>query len=413
MPSFQYIAISAKGDRVVGTVAAASEQAVLAELETRSLTPVLLTEQEPKAASPMWRRRVASTRQLAGSYGQLADLLRAGVPLLRAIRLLGNQKSTPGLAKVWSGVAEAVERGGDLADAMAAANADLASRGGDGGVFPSIQIAMVRAGEKGGFLEQVLERMSRYLSAQAEMRSRVIGSLIYPTILVVAGIGVLGVIFWVMIPMFRPVFSKMEAGGGLPPLTRMVLRLSDLVRGYGPLILIALAAAAMVVWRLSKRPDVRARMARWRLRMPVVGPLTRAMATARFCRILGTMLANSIPMLAAMQIAREAAGNPLLEKAIEDATEAVRQGQPLAPPLAASGLFAEDVVEMISVGESANNLDTVLVTIAETVEGRVDRMLAAAVKLIEPLMLVVLAGVVLVVAMALILPMTKMGQYVR
>jgi general secretion pathway protein F len=155
---------------------------------------------------------------------------------------------------------------------------------------------------------------------------------------------------------------------------------------------------------------VREALERFRTRAPIIGPLTRALAVSRFCRILGTMLANSIPMLPALQIAKDAAGNTLLERAIAEATESVRQGQALAPPLGASGLFPEEIVEMIAVGESANNLDEVLLTVAETVDRRVDRMLGTAVRLIEPLMLLVLAGVIALVAMALILPMTRMSQ---
>lgn len=418
MPSFEYIALTAKGERVVGELAGVSEQAVLAELETRALTPVSLSEQQEGArggAGGLSRLRggwfggrIASTRQLATSYAQLADLLRAGVPLLRALRLLGGQKARRGLrlAKVWAEVAEAVASGSDLAEAMSAANSDGRV------VFSPIHIAMVRAGEKGGFLEQVLERLGKFLGAQADMRSKVIGSLIYPSILVVVGALVMGAIFGFFIPMFRGFLEKAPLG----PLTRAVLGLSTIVREYGLVLLVLLVIAATAVWRASKRPDVREKIAVWLVRSPVVGPLLKAMAVARFCRILGTMLANSIPMLASMQIARDAAGNPLLERAIDEATEAVRQGQPMAPPLAAAGgggkagLFPEDVIEMISVGEQANNLDAVLVTIAETVEGRVDRMLSAAVKLIEPLMLMLLAAVIATVAMALLLPITRMGM---
>src|SRR5690606_2108068 len=175
---------------------------------------------------------------------------------------------------------------------------------------------------------------------------KVIGNLIYPCILVAIGTVVLALVFGVFIPMFKPLFEKMD----LPASTRLVLATSDLVSSYGLLMLVAFAGAiAFGVW-LSRREDVREKIEQARVRAPVLGPLTRALAVSRFCRILGTMLANSIPMLAAMQIARDAAGNRLLERAIEEATEAVRQGQPLAPPLAQSGLFPEDIVEMISVG---------------------------------------------------------------
>jgi general secretion pathway protein F/type IV pilus assembly protein PilC len=160
---------------------------------------------------------------------------------------------------------------------------------------------------------------------------------------------------------------------------------------------------------MAQRQSVRRRIAEVLTQAPIYGPLVRSMAAARFCRMLGTMLGNGIPMLTAMQIARDAAGNLLMEEAIGRASEAVRAGQPLAGPLAESGLFGDEVIEMISVAESANNLDEVLSTIAGTIDDRVDRMLTTAIRLLEPLLIVAIAIVVAVVAAGLILPMTKMN----
>jgi general secretion pathway protein F/type IV pilus assembly protein PilC len=183
---------------------------------------------------------------------------------------------------------------------------------------------------------------------------------------------------------------------------------SATVADYGLWTLAVAAIAAITLWRATRQPRVR----RWIVEkvtwMPVWGPITRSLAAARFCRLLGTMLANGIPMLSAMQIAREAAGNVLMEEAIDRATESVRAGQALSGPLAESGLFEDEVIEMISVGESANNLDEVLVTIAGTIEGRVDRMLTTAIRLLEPVLLICIAVVVATVAAGLILPMTRM-----
>jgi general secretion pathway protein F/type IV pilus assembly protein PilC len=164
-----------------------------------------------------------------------------------------------------------------------------------------------------------------------------------------------------------------------------------------------------VVARQLRRPMVARKITELQTRAPLIGPLTRSLAAARFCRMLGTMLGNGVPMLGAMQIARQAAGNVLMEDAIANASEAVRAGQPLAGPLSESGLFDDDVLEMISVGESANNLGDVLVDIAVTIEQRVDRLLTTLVRLIEPLLLLLIAGVVVLVAVSLILPLTKLG----
>lgn len=393
MATYRYTAFNNAGERIVGSLAGASEQAVQAELESRALTPVQIKPQEA-------RRGLFSgigKRALGTAYLQVADLLHAGVPLLRSLRLISRRKSQPKLAEVFAGLAEKVEDGGELADAMTQRP----------DIFDRIHIAMVRAGEKGGFLEQVLERLGKFVVAQADMRGKVLGNLIYPAVLVFFGLAVLGAIFAFFVPMFQPLYERIE--GGLPGITVFVFGISELVGTYGPLTLIVVALLIAGVWRLSRSPINRRRLTVLRTRLPVFGPLTRALAAARFCRMLGTLLANGVPMIASMQIARDAAGNILLEEAIEEATEAVRGGESLAPPLAKADLFGDDVIEMIAVGEAANNLDEVLVTIAETIEARVDRLLNAVVRLVEPLLLMSIASVVVTVAIALILPMTKLS----
>lgn len=392
MPLFEYTALNPSGQRVAGILSGATEQAVLLELEARQLVPVAI--QTKKETASILRRKI-SGRKLATNYLQLADLLKAGVPLLRALKLLGNRKSQPRLAAVFRELAEGVSQGEDLAEVMA--------RHPD--IFPKVHIAMVRAGEKGGFLEGVMARLGQFVMGQAELKGKVIGNLIYPVLLVVFGIGILGVIFGFFVPKFKPMLASIP---DLPLVSKVVFGASSLVADYGPWTLAGAAALLVILWRVSRRENVRRKLAEIRTKMPVLGPLVRALAAARFCRMLGTMLGNGIPMLAAMQIARDAAGNLLMEEAVDKATEAVRAGQPLAGPLEESRLFGDDVIEMISVAESANNLDEVLVTIAETIEGRVDRLLSTAIRLLEPLLLVTIALAVLVVAAGLILPMTRM-----
>lgn len=393
MASFEYTALTISGQRVAGVLAGASEQAVLAELESRALVPVTIREQ-PAPRGGLGRR--VPRRLLALSYQQVGDLLKASVPLLRALKLLAGRKSRPRLAAVFKELADGVSEGTELAELM--------SQRPD--VFPRIHVAMVRAGEKGGFLEAVFHRLSQFVMAQADLQSKVLGNLFYPALLVIFGTGVLGVVFGVFIPMFRPMFDRME--GRLPLVSKVVFSLSDLISTFGLPFLAVVLVGMVMVWRLSKQAAMARRLTAARTWMPVLGPLVRSLAAARFCRMFGTMLANGIPVLTAMQIAKEAAGNLLMEEAIDRATESVRAGQGIAGPLGESGLFPDDVVEMISVAETANNLDEVLVTIAETIEARVDRLLGAAVRLVEPLLLLVIAGIVVVVAAALILPMTRL-----
>lgn len=392
MATYAYTALTASGDRVTGLLSAATEQAVLAELESRRLTPVTISPAKERTA----RGRRVSARKLGESYVQIGDLLHAGVPLLRSLKLIAARRSQPKVADVYRHLAETVSDGGELAEAMSQRPE----------VFPRIHIAMIRAGEKGGFLEGVFSRLGAFVLAQAELRGRIVGSLIYPALLVLFGVLILGVVFGVFVPMFKPVFERMSQ---LPLSTRLVLGASDLIAGFGVYIVGGAIAIGALAWRLSKRADVRRRGTEFLTFAPVCGQLVRALAAARFCRLLGTMLENGVPMLQAMAISKEAAGNVLMEEAIDRAIEAVRAGEQLAPPLAASGLFADDIVEMISVGESANNLEKVLLSVAETIEKRIDRLLGIVVRLIEPLMLMAIAGVVVVVAMGLLLPMTQLG----
>jgi general secretion pathway protein F/type IV pilus assembly protein PilC len=395
--TFRYTAISASGERIEGTLVGDSEQAVLAELDSRQLTPVAVA---PAAGGSEQSSGRLPARQLGESYGQLADLLRAGVPLLRGLRLLGGRRSRPRVSRVFASLAQEVEKGSDLAAAM--------ERRSDS--FPTLHIAMVRAGERGGFLESVLAQLGGLVIKQAELTGKILGNMIYPAVLVVFGLGIAAVIFGVFVPQFRPMFARIE--GGLPLVTTIVFIVSDAITKYGLVSAALLGAAGAGVVAAMRRPDIKARIDQARLRLPVLGPIQRGIATARLCRLLGSMLANGVPMLAALRISRDAVGNPVMQRAIDAAAEAVQSGAALAPPLEASGLFDDDIVEMIRVGESANNLSEVLLTIADTIEARLDRLLNVAIRLIEPLLLVLIAGLVGLVAAGLLLPLTKLSQAV-
>jgi len=392
VPTFAYTARSADGRRVKGRADGASESAVLGDLAARGLTPIRV---EPAlAAGP--RRRIA-VRALAASYRQLSELLHAGVPLLRALRLLGRGKSNPALARAWAAVADAISSGDRLADAMAR----------EPRVFAPVHVAMVRAGERGAFLEQVLARLAGLLEQQADLRGRVLGNLLYPVVLLLVGAGVVVASLVFFVPKFEEYFAKMPE---LPLATRMLLGTSSLVTG-SPWIAAGIAAAAIAAcWAAYRSPSIRRAALVRAMRLPFIGPLLSSIAVARFARMLGTLLENGIPMLDALDIARESAGNPILAESIARAAESVRHGEPLGARLAESGLLGDDVVEMISVGESANNLPSVLVRLADTLEARIDRMLAALLKLMEPAMLLVIACVVMFIFIALVVPMMRMSS---
>jgi general secretion pathway protein F/type IV pilus assembly protein PilC len=394
VPKFDYTALDPAGARVRGVLSGPSEQAVLAELDARRLTPVAIAPQRERAASAAGLR----PRPLGQAYKQLADLLRAGVPLLRGLRLLGGRKSAPRIAIAFADLADRVAAGEDLAKAMAERP----------DAFPPVHVAMIRAGERGGFLGKVLDRLAQMVTAQAELRGKILASLTYPAVLVVLGSAMITGVFAFFVPQFRAILSDSRAP--LPPLTRLLFAASDFMGRFWPLLVLLLAAGIVFALSALRSPALRERLDILRTRLPVLGPLAKSLAAARFCRMLGTMMDNGVPLLAGMQIAKDAAGNVLMERAIAKAVESVRAGQPLAPPLAESGMFDEDVIEMIAVAETANNLGEVLLTIADTTESRVDRLLAAAVKLIEPLLLIFLATIVGLIAAALVIPLTQMGR---
>ena len=394
MAVFAYQARDETGRRIDGRQEGASRAAIVSELQSRGLSPISVRE---SVVSGRQRRKRLSDRRLAAAYGQLADLLKAGVPLLRSLALVGRSKSDPRQSAAVNGIAERVAEGERLADSMRAV-----------GGFPEIHIAMVQAGERGGFLEEVLAELSVFLEHQSERRATVIGNLIYPVILLLVGMGVVVSALVFFVPKFQDFFDDME----LPVATRLLLGMSDLITGWWPLMLVMIVGAVVGWIVVRDRPGVRRRVAIWQLKVPIMGELTRTMAVARFTRMLGTLLANGIPLLGSMRISREAAGNPLLVEAIDAAADAVGGGESLAKPLEHSGLFGEEVVEMISVGESANNLAVVLVGIARNAERKTDRLLDTMLKLMEPAMLLLLAGVVMFIFMALVVPMMSLSSQI-
>ncbi|MGP1345261.1 MAG: type II secretion system F family protein [Phycisphaerales bacterium] len=400
MPTFRYTALDAAGARVTGDLDVGTEQAALAELERRRLTPVSLAAGGERGGARgiggAGGGRGVPAARLGSAYAQVGDLVAAGVPLLRALRVVGAQKSSPRVAAEFSALADAVADGTELGEAMRAKPR----------VFKPIHVALVRAGEKGGFLEQSLMRLGQLIANQVELRSKIVGSLIYPVAVMVFGLVVLLVLFAFFIPQFRDAYSDLELA--LP--TVVVFAVSDAVTKHLVASLVVLGLAAAGVVAVVRNPRVRARLADASARAPVLGPLVRALAIARVCRILGTLLGNGVPMLSALSIVREAGGFPKMGNTIEECITSVRAGQPLAQPLRNAGFLPDDVVEMVAVGESANNLDAVLIRIADTLERRIDRLLSTAVRLIEPILIGALGVSIAFVAIGLILPMLQLTR---
>jgi len=274
-------------------------------------------------------------------------------------------------------------------------------------VFAPVHVAMVRAGERGAFLEPVLARLATLLEQQADLRGRVIGNLMYPAVLLLVGAGVVVAALVFFVPKFQDFFDKLPS---LPLATRVLLGASAILSEHAVALAVVLAVAIASLWAALRRPAVRYWCSERFMRLPMLGPLFASIAVARFSRMLGTLLENGIPMLQAIEIARDSAGNPVLSRALGRAADSVRQGEQLSRPLADSGLFSEDVVEIISVGESANTLPSVLVRLADTLESRIDRTLSMLLRLMEPAMLLAIAGVVMFIFLALVVPMMQLSS---
>jgi general secretion pathway protein F/type IV pilus assembly protein PilC len=343
-------------------------------------------------------RRV-SGQLLAGFYSQLADLLKSGVPLLRSLKILHDQTSNSNLKFVLDNIYRRVEAGETLAEAMGRYH----------NVFGDMGIQMVRAGGEGGFLEESLNHIADYTEAQDDLKGRIIGALVYPVLLLVIMTVIVTGIMIFIVPYFGPIFSDMRKRGELPMPTEILLSISDNMK-YILMAAVPIFLAGSVWFRIWSNTEQGSRtIDRFKLRIPVAGKVYEAFAVARFCRILGTLLRNGVPIVKSLEIAGKAAGNKILSDAISNASENISGGSRLAGPLAKSGCFPRNVVEMISVAEESNALDTVLVEIADSLERRNWRALDLATRFIEPLMLIVLGMVVLSLVVSLVLPLFNLA----
>ncbi|MFK7819307.1 MAG: type II secretion system F family protein [Planctomycetaceae bacterium] len=400
MPDFNYIAREATGGQVTGTLTAGSEQEALSSLAARSLFPVRVDmAKESVSQAKQDGRRVAS-KHLTPFYSQLADLLKSGVPLLRSLQLLEGQSSNPALKYVINDVKDQVAEGTRLFEAMKKHPK----------VFSELAISMIRAGEEGSFLEDVLKQIAAFNQHQEQLRGRVIGAMVYPAFLMTVGTAIVIVMLVKFVPEFEGIFGQMEKNGKLPWATTTLMGMSDWLRANWAIAALVIGAIVFGIFQYLKTDEGRGNFDRLRLRSPGVGPIVRSLAIARFTRILGTLLKNGVPILSSLRIAKDATGNRILSDAIGDAADNVSGGKSLAQPLGSSGEFPKEVVEMISVGAEANNLENVLIDIADNQERKTNSQLDMFVRLLEPLMLLIMAGLVVFVIAALLLPVLRMSS---
>ena len=395
MPKFQYTARNLSGGKVAGLIEADGEGAAIQLLERKELYPVDIWNTEDKADNRLFRGRI-SNRDLGVMYGQLSDLLGSGVPLLRALKSIVKSTVNKRLKGVLGDIHNSVADGKSLYESMAEHH----------NIFPELHTVMVQAGERASFIEEVLESLSVFLERLDELRGKVLGALIYPVMLVMLG----GTVMVSALVLFVPKFEPMLAGIEKPMPTEVIFFLSESIRNYWAIIAIAIGGLVAFFWSAMQSQSSKRAMERWRLKIPVAGTAMRMVAITRFCRILGTMLANGVPILQALAISRDATGSALLAENIDDAIKNVRAGEPLTEPLKGGGLFPEQVLAMISVAEESNQLQKVLLHIADSVERRTNQQVDQAVRLIEPVILCMVAAGIGFLALGLLLPIFTMAS---
>ena len=400
MPDFTYTARNMSGELVSGSMSANSERDVISSLSQQSLFPVKVKSGEKTKTQISFGGGRVNDQKIAVFYEQLATLMSNGVPLLRSLRILEEQTRIPAFKAALTDVIGRVEDGESLSDCFAKHPR----------IFSEMAVNMSRAGAEGGFLEDALTRVAKFTEQQAELKSRTIGALVYPAVLATIGSLVVGVLLVFFVPKFGAMFDRLRDKGELPWVTDALLNFSEGLQFWG-----LPALAGFVILLLLLRSQLSTEKGRkwldgWKIKLPLLGPIFLNLAVSRFCRVLGTLLKNGVPILKGLDISADASGNKVLAQAIDEASENITSGESLSVPLSASGHFPRNVTEMISVAEESNSLDDVLVNIADGLEKQTVRRLDLMVKLIEPLMLMIMAAIVLVVVVALLLPIMKMGQ---
>jgi len=396
--AFRYTARTEGGQKISGLMEAETEAAVLRMLEEKRLFPISVAGQGARASgetAPRARRR-AKARDVGIMYGQLADLLGSGVPLLRALDSLIKSSASQALRELIREIRSSVAEGKTLTDSMRQYPE----------TFPPLHTAMVQAGERAAFLEQVLRGLAEFLERLDELRSKVMGAMIYPALLTALG----GTVMLGALVFFVPKFQPLLANVKKPLPTELLFGASTVVRSHWYLLIVGLAVLVGLVWANLRSEKAKRWMEKVRLKVPVVGNALRLLAITRFCRILGTMLSNGVPLLHALKISRDATGSTLLSERIAVATDSVRDGKRLSEPLGADGFFPEQILAMIAVAEESNKLDKVLVQIADTVERRTNRQVDQAVRLIEPVILCLVAAGIGFLALGLLLPIFTMAS---
>ena len=405
MPVFEYKALDPRGRTVEGLKEADSAKMLRTVLRRDGifLTEVLGQKEAAAAAKRdvsvrRWAAGRISTDDIAITTRQFAVLVGAGVPLVEALSALVDQVGHERMKRVISDVRQHVNEGSSLADAMAT----------HPGVFTTLYINMIRAGESSGALEVVLVRLADFTESQARLRSKVVATMTYPILMMTVSGLILGVLFTFVIPKITKIFEDTKAA--LPWNTRLLIFMSTFLRDYWWAIVLLAAGAVWLFLRWLKTPAGRAVWDRKILSAPIFGSLIRQIAVARFSRTLATLLKSGVPLLTALDIVKNIVGNVRLAQVVEEARAAIQEGESIAAPLKRSGEFPPLVYHMIAIGERTGQLEEMLGNVANAYDSQVETRIGALTSFLEPIMFIVMGGIVFAIVMSILMPILQINN---
>lgn len=412
MPRYSYVALDSRGQESTGVIEAASQNEAIGQLRQAGYFPKSIID-EAKAPKQKAAKSVAKTsgaksggislfqkttiksKTLMIFTRQLATLIDAGLPLLRGLTVLSKQEPDPVLRRVITGLAESVQGGSTFSESL---NAHPK-------IFNKLYVNMVKAGELGGVLELVLLRLAEFQEKAQKIKNKVVAAMFYPVIVLIIAIAIMAFLLVFIVPKFEAIFADMLGGRALPALTQFVIGASNLVKDHILLIIAGVVVLVFAYKFMQKTPKGLRLVDMAKLRAPLFGDLTRKSAISRFSRTLGTLVTSGVPILQALNITRETAGNVVISDAIVKVHDAVKEGESIVHPLEASNVFPPMVISMIDVGEETGQLPEMLLKVAEVYDDEVDNAVAGLTSLLEPIMIVFLAVIVGTIVIALFLPL--------
>lgn len=401
MPVFLWDATSRKNEQKKGEMEATDEAALRGQLRRLGYRNINV-KKKPKDLMeylPFIKKRVKE-KEIVVFARIFSTMINAGLPLIQCLNLLAEQEKNKAFAKIINAIREDIEGGSTLYDAM--------KKHPD--VFDELFISLVAAGESGGILDVILQRLSTYMEKALKLKRKVKGAMTYPATVLLISVGVVSLLLLKVIPVFQKLFSDM--GGELPVPTQMIINMSQFMQDYFLFIVIGIGVAIYAFRQFYKTEKGRYLVDDYLLRSPVFGPLLRKVAVAKFTRTLSTMMAAGVPILEGLTIVSRIAGNVIIEKALIKTRQSISEGKSIAEPLQESGVFPSMVVQMIAVGEATGALDAMLSKIADFYDDEVDVAVEAMTALLEPFMMVFLGGIVGGMIIAMYLPIFKMASVV-